>query len=99
MNIRTRTVSLREGREHTVVRVPVGGSRAFVVLIYGADPDCSETCVLDVVEVLPNCIPGSPTPSGMRSNSKQQGEKQSTKFGPGGCKWLGPHRQGARNGR
>jgi hypothetical protein len=52
-----------------VVRVSVGSSRTLVILIYGANPDRGETCVLDVVEVLPDGIPGSATPSGMRSSS------------------------------
>lgn len=54
-----------------MVRVPVGGSRAFIILVHRADPDRGETCVLDVVEVLPDGIPGSTTPSRMRNSSTQ----------------------------
>ena len=59
-----------------MVRVPVGSSRAFVILVHGADPDGGKTCVLDVIEVLPDGIPGPSTPSRMRSSSKQQGENK-----------------------
>lgn len=46
-----------------MVWVAVGGSRAFIILVHGADPDRSEACVLDVVEVCPDGIPSPTTPS------------------------------------
>ena len=47
-----------------MVRVTVGGSRTIIILVYGADPNRGEACVLNVVEVLPNSVPGSTTPIG-----------------------------------
>jgi len=46
-----------------VVRVAVGRSRTIIILVDGTDPNRSETCVLNVVEVLPDSVPGSTTPT------------------------------------
>lgn len=59
-----------------MVGVPIGGSRAFIILIYGTDPDRGETCVLNVVEIFSDGIPVSATPSGMRSSSTGRGREK-----------------------
>ena len=46
-----------------MVRITVGSTGALVILVYGADPDRGEPCVLNVVEVLPDSFPGPATPT------------------------------------
>lgn len=62
-----------------MIRVPVGSSGAFVILVHGADPDGGETCVLDIVEVFPDGIPGPTTPSRMRNETIRR-EQEETKY-------------------
>lgn len=47
-----------------MVRVTIGSSRALIILVYGTDPNRGEPCVLDIVKVLPDSVPGSTTPIG-----------------------------------
>ena len=89
---------LREGRQPTVVGITVGSLRAFVVLVYGADPDCSKTCILNVVKVLPDGIPGSPTPTGSEKEFDGSMKGGSTRSYLPHCKRLCPHRLEVRSG-
>ena len=90
---------LREWRWHTVVRVTVGRSWALIILVYGADPYRGKTCVLYVVEVLPNTVPGSAAPTGNEKELYEGRERRSTRSGPRDCKRLDPHQLGVHNGR
>ena len=87
----------RGGWQHTVVRVAVGRSRAVIILIYGADPNRGETCVLNVVKVLPDGVPGSTTPTENEKDLDEGRKRRSTRFGPRVCKRLGLHQPEVHN--
>jgi len=69
-----------------VVWVAVGRSGAFIILVYGADPNRGETCVLDVVEVLPDGVPGSTTPTESEKELNEGRKGRSTRSGPRVCR-------------
>ena len=89
---------LREGWRHTMVWVPVGRSRTIIVLVYGTDPNRGEPCVLYVVKVLPNAVPGSTTPIGDEKELDEGRKRRGTMSGPLVGKRLGLHQLGGHNG-
>ena len=84
--------------QHTVVRVTIGRSRALIILVYGADPDRGETCILNVVEVLPDGVPSSTTPAGNEKYFNEGRKGRGTRSGPQVCKCLGLHQSEVHNG-
>ena len=81
-----------------MVRVTVGSSRTLIILVYGTDPNRGEPCVLYVVKVLPNAVPGSTTPTGGEKGLDEGWKRRSTMSGPRVCKHLGLHQLGGHNG-
>ena len=81
-----------------MVRVAVGGSRAFVILVYGTDPNRGETCVLNVVKVLADGVPGSTAPTENEKDLDKGRKRRSTKSGPRVRRRLGLHRREVHNG-
>ena len=58
---------------HTVVRVTIVRPRTIIILVYGTDPNGGEPCVLYVVKVLANTVPGSTTPMGNEKELNEAG--------------------------
>lgn len=81
-----------------MVWVAVGRSRAFVILVYGTNPNRGEACVLDIVKVLPDGVPGSTTPMEDENSLSEERKRQITRSGPRVCKRLGLHRPEVHNG-
>jgi len=81
-----------------VVRVTVGSSGTLVILVYGTNPNRCETCVLNVVKVLPDGVPGSTTPVGNKKELGEGEKRRSTRSDPRACKRLGLHQLEAHNG-
>ena len=69
-----------------MVWVAVGRSRTFIILVYGADPNRGETCVLNVVKVLPDGVPGSTTPIEDEKELNGGRKGRSTRSGPRVCR-------------
>lgn len=58
-----------------MVRVAVGSSRPFIILVYRTDPDRGKTCVLNVVEVFPDSVPGSTAPTEIEQDLNEDRER------------------------
>ena len=82
-----------------MVRVAIGRSRAFVILVYRADPNRGETCVLNIVKVNPDGIPGSSTPTGNEKDLDEGRKRRSTRSGPRVYKSLGLNPPEVHNGQ
>jgi hypothetical protein len=81
-----------------VVWVTIGRSRALIILVYGTDPNRGKTCVLNVVKVLPDSVPGSTTPTGNEKELDEGRKRRSTRSGPRVGKSLGLHQPEVHNG-
>jgi hypothetical protein len=81
-----------------VVRVAVCRSGTFVILVYGTDPNRGEACVLNVVKVIPDGVPGPTAPAQNEKDLNEGRKRRSTTSGPRVCKRLGLHQLEVHNG-